>query len=451
VPGRRPVPELSLAERVKTFDEIQQPVRPQWAVAEARRCLLCEDAPCEKGCPAGVEIVKFIKAIRAQNFRKAIDIIREKNVLAGVCARVCPQETLCEGRCSSTDLADPIAVGVLQRFCADTARRRPARLSAPAPAKGVKVAVVGAGPAGLVCTLELWKRGYSVTLFEAGESLGGLMRTAIPPYRLPRDVLDEEVEMIAGAGVEIRTGERIESALGLLDDHAAVFLGPGSGPEFRAAVPGEDLEGVLSGLELLGRVGRSLSSGGELPGIGERVAVIGGGNTAMDSARAALRLGAGQVTIFYRRTEEEMPAWTEEIEEARKDGVEIVFLAAPLKVLEKEGRVGALSLQRMQLGEPDESGRRRPVPVEGETFDVEVDTVVMALGQAGADLSALLPGIDVPGSIPVGPGEVFSPCPGVFAGGDAAGGPATVVEAVTAGRAGAEAMDKYLTDKNKVG
>ena len=444
MPGRRPVPELPLAERVKTFDEIQQSVRPQWAVAEARRCLLCEDAPCEKGCPAGVEIVKFIKAIRAQNFRKAIDIIRDRNIFAGVCARVCPQETLCEGRCSSTDLADPIAVGVLQRFCADTARRRPARPPAQAAAKGEKVAVIGAGPAGLTCALELWKRGYSVTLFEASEALGGLMRTAIPPYRLPRDVLDQEVELITGVGIEMRTGERIESAVGLLDDHAAVFLGPGSGPEFRAALPGEELEGVLSGLELLEIVGRALSTGEEPPGIGGRVAVIGGGNTAMDSARAALRLDAGQVTIFYRRTEEEMPAWKEEIEEARKEGVEIVFLAAPLKVLEREGRVGLLSLQRMQLGEPDESGRRRPVPVEGDTFDVEVETVVMALGQAGADLSALLPGIDVPRGAPVGPGEVFSPCPGVFAGGDAAGGPATVVEAVAAGRAGAEAIEKFL-------
>jgi len=439
------VPELPLAERVKTFDEIQSAVRPQWAVAEARRCLLCEDAPCEKGCPAGVEIVKFIKAIRAQNFRKAIDIIREKNIFAGVCARVCPQETLCEGRCSSTDLADPIAVGVLQRFCADTARRRPARPPSPAPAKGVRVAVVGAGPAGLVCALDLWKRGYEVTLFEANESLGGLMRTAIPPYRLPRDVLDQELELITGVGIEMRTGERIESAVGLLDEYAAVFLGQGSGPEFRAALPGEELEGVLSGLELLGLVSRSLSSGGELPGIGGRVSVIGGGNTAMDSARAAVRLGAGRVTIFYRRTEEEMPAWAEEVEEARKEGVEIVFLAAPLRVLEKESRVGGLSLQRMQLGEPDESGRRRPVPVEGDTFEVEVDTVVMALGQAGADLSAVLPGIHVPRSVPAASGEAFSPCPGVFVGGDAAGGPATVVEAVAAGRAGAEAIEKYLT------
>ena len=439
------MPELPLAERVNTFDEIQQPVRPQWAVAEARRCLLCEDAPCEKGCPAGVEIVKFIKAIRAQNFRKAIDIIRDRNIFAGVCARVCPQETLCEGRCSSTDLADPIAVGVLQRFCADTARRRPARPPTPAPAKGVKVAVVGSGPAGLTCALELWKRGYDVSLFEAGETLGGLMRTAIPPYRLPRDVLDQEVELITGAGIEIRTGERIESAVGLLEDHAAVFLGPGSGPEFRAALPGEELEGVFSGLELLGRIGRAFSSGEEPPGIGGLVAVIGGGNTAMDSARAAVRLGAGQVTIYYRRTEEEMPAWEEEVQEARKEGVEIVFLAAPLRVLEKGGRVGSLSLQRMQLGEPDESGRRRPVPVEGDTFDIEVDTLVMALGQAGADLSALLPGIEFPKSVPVGPGDAFSPCPGVFVGGDAAGGPATVVEAVAAGRAGAEAIEKFLT------
>ena len=444
MPGRRPVPEIPLSERVKTFKEIQGPVRPQWAVAEARRCLLCEDAPCEKGCPAGVGIVRFVKAIRSQNFKKAIATIRESNVLAGVCARVCPHTSLCEGRCSATDLAEPIAIGVLQRFCADSIRRRPLKPGPHAPPMGVKVAVVGSGPAGIACAIGLRGRGYDVTLFEAADTIGGLMRTAIPPYRLPRDVLDYEVELVESMGIEVRTGERVGDAEALLGDHAAVFVAVGSGNEVRARISGENLEGVLSGLDLLEGVCNASETGGDLPDLGERVAVVGGGNVAIDAARTAVRVGAGSVTIFYRRTEEEMPAWAEEIEAARQEGVEIVFLASPVTVLGMDGHIRALSLQRMELGEPDASGRRRPIPIEGETFTAEADTVVMALGQAGDGLLGALPNTEMHKNPTVRPGEIFSPVPGIFVGGDAACGPSTVVEAVASGRAGAAAIDAYI-------
>lgn len=401
--------------------------------------------PCNHACPAGEDIVDYLQMVVDGNYEQARQRILEENPLIGVCGRVCPHP--CESECNRTQLGGAIAIHSLERFVAGLsgARRLPqAEKTAPA---GAKVAVVGSGPAGLSCAYQLARRGYRVTIFEALPASGGMLRVGIPSYRLPREVLDAEILAIQSLGVEIRTGMRLGQNLRLedLQGYRAVFLAIGQHLSRKLGIPGEEAQGVLPGLEFLRRVNL-----GEPVQIGSRVAVVGGGNTAMDAARCAVRLGARQVTILYRRSRHEMPAIDEEVEETEGEGVKIEYLTAPVEVVTTVGKVTALKCVRMQLGEPDEGGRRRPAPIQGSEYSLPVDMVIPALGQE-ADLAFLdrqiesakgLIVIDVAGS---------TSRQSVFAGGDAATGAGTVAYAIGSGKRAALAIDRLLNGESLEG
>jgi glutamate synthase (NADPH/NADH) small chain len=446
---------LPVKERICGFHEITKGVRPQWAMAEARRCKLCNDAPCMRECPAGVDVARFIRRIGSRNFRGALKVIRERNVLAGICARVCPQRELCEAGCSTTGLEETIGVGALQRFVADVEREK-GKLRAPAPRekKGQTVAVVGSGPAGLSCAAELARMGYAVTIFEKDSRPGGIMATGIPPYRLPRDVLDWEIEFVKALGVAIRLGEPVEHVDSLRSmGFDGVFLGLGLGEPIRLSIPGEDMEGVIPGLDFLKEVHGALHEKREPPRLPGRITVIGGGNAALDSASTALRLGADQVQVLYRRSEKEMPAWPEERELAREEGVAFHFLVSPVAFLGEAGRLRSIRCVRMVLSEPDASGRPRPLPVEGSEFTVEADCVLPALGQQrNKSIEAMVPGIRLDRrGFPLVDGETLeSSVPGVFLGGDLINGGTTVVQAVGEGRKAAAGIDRFLSEGGRV-
>lgn len=437
------------------------------AVAEASRCLYCHDAPCAGGCPAEVDVVSFIHKIRTRNFAGAARVIRRSNVLGGICARVCPTEEQCQKECSSRTLGRPIDIGALQRFVCDLEEPRLEK----GEATGKKVAVIGAGPSGLAAAAELNRLGESVAVFEAQALPGGAMTYAIPPYRLPWETIAREVEAIRAAGVEIRTSTAVGREVPverLLGDYDAVFLGAGLGKGSRLGIPGEDLPGVASALHFLSQVNRAAVEGGALPVLSGAVAVIGGGNTAMDAARAALRLGASKATVFYRRSAAEMPAWKAEYEAALAGGVEFAWLTAPASIAAASptsmgvaspaglgpdsaapGGPLRLNLVRMRLGDPDASGRRRPVPVQGSEFSVEVTAVITAAGQepAGDLARALNLKVDSRGNPVVDPGTGATSNSKVFAGGDLVNGGETVVRAVAEGRKAAAAIHAYLESR----
>jgi len=394
--------------------------------------------PCNDACPAGEDIVGYLGLIRQGRYREGWELIMQENPFPGVCGRVCPHP--CESQCNRTRLGGAIAIHVQERFLADWARER--RLKGlrgmTSDPSAPSVAVVGSGPAGLSCAYHLARRGYPVTVFEAQDKPGGMMRL-IPEYRLPHQVLDHEIALIESLGVEIRTGVRLGRDLSLddLQGYQAIFLAVGQSVSRRLGVRGEEAVGVLHGIEFLRRLDR-----GEKPSLGSRVAVIGGGNTAMDAARSARRLGA-EVFILYRRSRHEMPASDEEIEEALAEGIQIEYLTAPVEVLTKEGRVSGLKCTRMQLGEPDESGRRRPMPVPGSEYTIAVDTVIPALGQV-ADLSFLGRGIKTERESIVIDDSGATTCLPIFAGGDVATGYGTVTHAVGSGKRAALAIDRWL-------
>ncbi|MBC8249369.1 MAG: FAD-dependent oxidoreductase, partial [Anaerolineales bacterium] len=393
--------------------------------------------PCNHNCPAGADVVGYLALIKEGRYEEAWELIKQENPFPGVCGRVCPHP--CESECNRGELGGAIAIHTMERFLADWAARnekRGTRDESPVTHSSSLVAVIGSGPAGLSCAYHLARRGYPVTVFEALPVAGGMMRVGIPEYRLPRQVLDQEIADIEALGVEIKTGMRLGDNLPMseLDGYDAIFIAVGLQKSRKLNVPGEDAEGVIPGLEFLKRV----NSGEEVRG-GPRVAVIGGGNTAIDAARSALRLGS-EVTILYRRSRAEMPAIADEIEEALAEGVNIRYLTAPVELLTEKGRVTGLKCVRMELGMPDESGRRRPLPIAGSEFTIKADTVIPAIAQE-ADLSFLqLPTSNLQLPVEVEQGRIAindagaTTRPGIFAGGDVATPFGTVAHAVGSGK-----------------
>jgi glutamate synthase (NADPH/NADH) small chain len=432
----------------KIFEEAERTYTPQEAVAEAYRCIKCQDAPCNKGCPAEIDVAKFIRQIANKNFGGAIRVIREDNILPGTCARICPQKELCEGKCSSTELAQAIRIGKLQRFVADYEREKGAKLLGKLEPKGISVAVAGGGPSGLSAGATLARLGYDVDLFDANSLAGGLLTYAIPPYRLPYEVIKDEVEYVEALGVTIHCQSAVEDIPALLEKYEAVFVGLGASETHRLAVQGEDLEGAIQGLALLKEINVAQIENRAIQfEVGRHVEVIGGGNTAIDSAVCTRRLGAQKVTIRYRRTDQEMPAWRDEIEFADKEGVKFEFLCAPKRLLGDRGRLKAIEYVRMKLGEKDDSGRPRPIPVENSEFTVDADTVVVAVGQTS--LPSILGGAGKTpqGGILVDDRTMATSVPGIYAGGDLVNGSDTVVRAVGDGKKAAFAMDEYVRAK----
>lgn len=455
--SRIPIPRQGALERRRNFNEVALGYTASMAVAEASRCLQCKQAKCIDGCPVGINIPGFIKAITEQNFPAAAEILKSDNVLPGICGRVCPQETQCEQLCILDKKGESVAIGRLERFVADWERleSRPAAAPSAAAPGGRKVAVVGSGPAGLTAAADLARSGHQVTIFESLHTPGGVLKYGIPDFRLPSAIVDEEVNNVVKLGAAIELNSVIgktETVDELLERFDAVFIGTGAGLPLFMRIPGENLSGVYSANEFLTRV--NLMHAYRFPAYdtpvktGKKVAVIGGGNVAMDAARAALRLGAENVYVIYRRSEAEMPARREEVENAVEEGIEFVFLANPVRFIGDDKRnLTGVECIRMNLGEPDSSGRRRPVPQEGSQFRLELDVATVALGTTPNPLIARsTPGLEITrwGTLVCDEetGRTTRPC--VWAGGDAVTGSATVISAMGAARRAARDIDDYL-------
>lgn len=455
---RVPVREQDPKVRARNFQEVCYGYDAAEAQLEATRCLNCKKPRCVEDCPVNIQIPHFIMEVAAGNFAEAARIIAQDSSLPAVCGRVCPQESQCEGKCILGVKGEPVAIGKLERFVADWSREAGLDLAQKAPLNGHKVAVVGSGPAGLACASDLAKAGYSVKIFEALHRPGGVLEYGIPEFRLPKDtVVKTEIDNVRKLGVEIETDVVIGRTVTideLMDSegYEAVFIGSGAGlPKFMS-IPGENLNGVVSANEFLTRTNlmKAYDESYDTPiYVGQRVAVVGGGNVAMDAARTALRLGA-QVSLVYRRSEKELPARLEEVHHAKEEGLDFHLLCNPTEVLGNEkGWVTGLRCIKMELGEPDESGRRRPVEVAGSEFDLPVDVVIMSLGTSPNPLiSGTTPGLDANkwGCL-VANEEGATSRSGVFAGGDAVTGAATVILAMGAGRKAAKAIDQYLQTK----
>lgn len=459
---RTPMPEQDPAIRVGNFDEVALGLDPEQARHEAERCLKCAHKPCVTGCPVHVPIPEFVAEIARGEFGSAHRTITSSNNLPAICGRVCPQERQCEGKCVLGRMGQPLAVGALERFAADWQATQPVAENGPKSAperSGFKVAVVGSGPAGLSCAADLAKLGYEVTVFEALHEPGGVLTYGIPEFRLPKSVVRREIDALKGLGVKIETNMVIGSILGLEDlkaqGYAAVFLGGGAGLPSFLGVPGESLNGVYAANEFLTRV-NLMKAGreGDTPVfVGQRVAVIGGGNVAMDAARTARRLGA-EVTIIYRRGRDEMPARHEEIEHALAEGVQLAELHGPVAMVgDERGWVTGVRCERMALGEPDSSGRRRPVAIPESEYDIPAETVIVAIGQSPNPLlMRAMPELAVAkrGHLEVDEETGATNLPGVFAGGDLATGASSVIAAMGAGKRAAAAIHREISEKGKL-
>ena len=455
---KNPMPVRAPLERIADFEEVALGYTREMAVAEANRCLNCKNAPCVKSCPVNIDIPNFIGKIAAGDTEGAYHILSQQSSLPAVCGRVCPQETQCESTCTRGIKGEPVAIGRLERYAADchlAGGAEPPRKSQP---NGHKVAVVGSGPSGLSCAGELARRGYAVTVFEALHKAGGVLVYGIPEFRLPKKIVESELETLKQMGVQFMTNTIIGKTFTideLIHDEAyeAVFIGSGAGLPRFSGIPGEGLCGVYSANEFLTRTNlmKAYQPDSATPiRTAKRVAVIGGGNVAMDAARVAKRLGAQEVTIVYRRSEAELPARKEEYENAIEEGIQFRFLTAPLEILSDEkGFARGLLCEKMTLGAPDASGRRRPVPVENSDFIVDTDCVIVAIGTSPNPLiTSTTDGIitNRKGGIETDENGMTSR-PGIFAGGDAVTGAATVILAMSAGKKAAAAIDKYLQDK----
>ena len=454
-----PMPKQPPEVRIRNFNEVALGYTEEQAIREAERCLQCPEPQCVKGCPVGIDIPAFIKLLREGKFREAIRKIREKNNLPAICGRVCPQETQCQMNCVLGKKGDPVSIGRLERFLADWEYEHGIEIPEKPPLTGKRVAVIGSGPAGLTAAADLARLGHEVVVFEALHEPGGVLMYGIPEFRLPKRIVQAEVDYVKKLGVTIKTNAvigRLFTIPELLKDEGfdAVFIGTGAGLPRFLRVPGENLCGIYSANEFLIRI--NLMKGYMFPKwdtpikIGKKVAVIGGGNVAMDASRCSLRLGAEEVHIVYRRSRAEMPARREEVENAEEEGIIFDFLANPVAFHGDEyGWVRQMECVRMKLTEPDESGRRRPVPIEGSNFFMDVDTVVIAIGQTPNPLiQQTTPGLEVSrrGTIVVDENMQTS-IEGVYAGGDVVTGAATVISAMGAGKKAAESIHKYIMSK----
>lgn len=452
------MPEQDAKARAKNFAEVTLGYTAELAVEEAKRCLNCKNAPCRQGCPVDIDIPAFIGKIKESNASGAIAKIKEANSLPAVCGRVCPQEAQCEKRCVLAKKGESVAIGRLERYAADYARAQGEEIT-PAEYRenAQKVAIIGSGPAGLSAAGDLAKLGYKVTVFEALHLPGGVLMYGIPEFRLPKAIVQGEIDNLRKLGVEFVVNAVIGRTFTvdeLMEEEGfdAVFIGTGAGLPHFMGVPGENLNGVYSANEFLTRC--NLMKAYRFPECdtpihtGKNVAVVGGGNVAMDAARTALRLGAEHSYIVYRRSEDELPARLEEVHHAKEEGIEFKFLTAPVAVLgNEEGWMTGLKCVRMELGEPDESGRRRPVEVPGSEFVIEVDTVIVAIGQGPNPLvQSTTKGLETnkKGNIAAQAETGATSKPGVFAGGDIVTGAATVILAMGAGKKAALAIDQYL-------
>ena len=454
-----PVREQDAKERACNFEEVCLGYNADEAVAEAQRCLNCKNAHCVQGCPVSINIPGFVEKVKEGDFAAAYQVISESSALPAVCGRVCPQESQCEGKCIRGIKGEAVSIGKLERFVADWARENNIRPVGAAEKKGKKVAVIGSGPAGLTCAGDLAKMGYDVTIFEALHELGGVLVYGIPEFRLPKEnVVKKEIENVLSLGVKIETNVIVGKSVTideLLNEegYSAVFIGSGAGlPKFMG-IPGENANGVFSANEYLTRSNlmKAFQADSATPIMeSKKVAVVGGGNVAMDAARTALRLGA-EVHIVYRRSEEELPARVEEVHHAKQEGIIFDLLTNPVEILEDEkGWVKGMKCVRMELGEPDASGRRRPVEIPGSEFTLELDTVIMALGTSPNPLiSSTTEGLETNKRKCIVASEENGQTSkaAVFAGGDAVTGAATVILAMGAGKAGAKGIDEYLSGK----
>ena len=455
---RVPVREQDPKVRAANFEEVCYGYNVEEAQLEASRCLNCKNPRCVGACPVSVKIPQFISEVTAGNFTRAAEIIAEDSSLPAVCGRVCPQETQCEGSCILGIKGEPVAIGKLERFVADWSRENGGVKPVVAPANGHKVAVIGSGPAGLACASDLAKLGYEVTVFEALHRPGGVLEYGIPEFRLPKDkVVAAEIAAVKALGVKIETNViagRTVTVDSLMDEEgfSAVFIGSGAGLPRFMNIPGEHYNGVFSANEFLTRnnLMKAYRSDYDTPiHAGKKVIVVGGGNVAMDAARTALRLGA-ETTVVYRRTENELPARKEEVHHAKEEGIQFAMLTNPVEIIGNEsGWVTAVKCIRMELGEPDASGRRSPVEVPGSEFEIETDTVIMSLGTSPNPLIAkTTAGLETTrrGCL-VADENGATTRPGVFAGGDAVTGAATVILAMGAGRKAAAAIHEYIQNK----
>ena len=457
---KNPMPSQSPEERSKNYNEVALGYTREQAIDEAQRCLHCKNRPCVSGCPVRIHIPDFIARVAEGEFEEAYQIISQSSSLPAVCGRVCPQESQCEMHCVRGIKGEPVAIGRLERFVADWHNAHSEAAPALPEPNGHKVAVIGSGPSGLTCAGDLAKKGYKVTVFEALHTAGGVLVYGIPEFRLPKSIVQKEIDSLRALGVDVETNVVIGKTI-TIDElmseygYEAVFIGSGAGlPKFMG-IPGENLKGVYSANEFLTRINlmKAYRPVCDTPiQHGKHVAVVGGGNVAMDAARCARRLGA-EVTVIYRRTEAELPARREEVEHAMEEGIEFRFLTNPVEVLAGEqGWMRGVRCQRMELGEPDASGRRRPVAVEGSEFDLEMDCMIMALGTSPNPLiKSTTQGLETQkwGGIVADEATGLTSREGIYAGGDAVTGAATVILAMGAGKNAAAAIDEYIQSKNK--
>ena len=464
IPNKNEMPSQSPTERGKNFNEVTYGYTAELALNEAKRCLNCKNRPCVSGCPVNVQIPDFIAMIKENNFEGAYQKIAETSLLPAVCGRVCPQERQCESKCTLGIKFESVAIGRLERFVADYHNTHSTEKHKKAESNGHKVAVVGSGPSGLACASDLAKMGYEVSVFEALHQAGGVLVYGIPEFRLPKDIVKKEVDALSDLGVDIETNVVIGKTL-TIDElfdkgYEAVYIATGAGLPNFMGIPGEALKGVYSANEFLTRSNlmAAYKNDPDTPIMkGGKIAVVGGGNVAMDSARTALRLGADEVHIIYRRSMEEIPARMEEVEHAKEEGIEFNLLTNPIEIVgfenpenprdERNGFVTGVKCVKMQLGEPDDRGRRRPEPIDGSEFVIDADTVIIAIGTSPNPLiKNTTDGLEVNkrGGIVVDENGITSR-DGVFAGGDAVTGAATVISAMGAGKLAAHSIDKYLS------
>lgn len=462
---KNPMPTQPPEVRAHNFFEVATGYDEETAIDEALRCLNCKNMPCVAGCPVNIHIPEFISKIKEGDFEGAYQVIDKSSSLPAVCGRVCPQETQCESRCVRGIKGEPVGIGRLERFVADWHNAHTKEAAVPPESNGHKVAVIGSGPSGLTCAGDLAKKGYQVTIFEALHTAGGVLVYGIPEFRLPKAIVQQEVNALTHLGVEIATNVVIGKTL-TVDElfeqgYEAVFIGSGAGLPNFMGIPGESLKGVYSANEFLTRSNlmKAYEANRATPIMkGGKVAVVGGGNVAMDAARTALRLGAEKVSIVYRRSLEELPARKEEVEHAMEEGIDFRLLNNPVEILgftnpddpkdPRNGFVTAMRCIKMELGEPDEKGRRRPIPVEGSEFELPVDTVIMAIGTSPNPLiKSTTSGLEVNrrGGIVIHEDTGETSRKGVYAGGDAVTGAATVISAMGAGKVAAKAIDEYLS------